>query len=220
MRIRPLPPPGRLHHLHRCPAAVDGGDRSGLSAGAAVVAEEESEEGGGVRWKAANIRRDILWEARCFFPHFMRDTLANLMKFLIFTLYFLSYSSVAMASCVSEAVENFHDFFEKFSKDKKFAISRTNYPVDVIGIHYREKVNGKYNGAQISQESISIKQDISLPSLNSWMNSQSLRIDKITVLKNDATVDMSNSGKTKSYYYRFSIKKNCWYFMYSEYSDR
>ncbi|HSH54329.1 MAG TPA: hypothetical protein VK967_04805 [Methylotenera sp.] len=127
-------------------------------------------------------------------------------RLIIFVVFFI-FSAAAAADCNVKNHEKFDGFFSKWSKNKKFSLTRTLFPIKSI----------EYSNNGTEAESVPVYGQISKaevesnPSLSEYILKQSLAYDISSVSSESATVKVFKADTDWLYEYHFKKLQGCWY---------
>jgi hypothetical protein len=134
------------------------------------------------------------------------------LKLLFVGLVLPFYCSIARAqTCDAQKPENFHQFFVKFSESKRFAVSRSLFPLKVVQWEYGVDENGK----EESSTKISYTEKIvfqTTPPLSAYMREHGLESKIKSTKSNSSIVEVFKPETCWVETWHFVRKGNCWYF--------
>ncbi|OAM53071.1 hypothetical protein A7981_06525 [Methylovorus sp. MM2] len=138
---------------------------------------------------------------------FLRLTTTALFTIGLFTQSPLIYA----AECSASHQEVFADFFNRFSSEKKFAVSRTIYPLRVLLLEFglNDKLEDDYSSS-FKLKLTSKAEDSKYPSLGNYMNDNGL-VAETNIKTRTTEVHVFKPDTDWSVMYRFLMKKHCWY---------
>ena len=133
------------------------------------------------------------------------------MRILIYLILYLLLPSFATAgSCKSNQSESFVTFFDKFSSEKEFALSRTIYPLKFK--KWEHGLDEKGNDASSpTLKFITKKEEEKGSSLSYYMKKNSLDFEITENLEDSAKVKIYKEGTDWMMDYHFMNKSNCWF---------
>jgi hypothetical protein len=114
----------------------------------------------------------------------------------------------ASANCKPGKPEPFASFLEAFSRDKQFAVARTEYPLSLFN---HGEIDIERDRREIVKKNISKDDDAAMPSMAAFARDNGHEISTTSLLKKDATVRMTKPGTDWLYTYHFVRKNACWY---------
>lgn len=122
---------------------------------------------------------------------------------------FLLAVSTPLLACNPERPEKFSTFFNRFLEDKKFAVSRTIYPVNQVSLEYYIE-DGKQHIAE-TRRKIEKVQDTKYPALGIYLESMGIasRVQEASAAK--AVVEVFKPGANGFATYHFLPVRGCWF---------
>lgn len=113
----------------------------------------------------------------------------------------------ASANCKQGKPEPFATFLDAFSRDKQFAVARTEYPLSLVD----SEDDGIHDGRQIVKGSTSRDEDAAMPPMAAFARDNGHEIRITSLQKKEATVRMAQPGTDWLFTYHFVRKNACWY---------
>lgn len=138
-------------------------------------------------------------------------------KFLV-ALIFTAFPMLTFGQeCSNEYPEVFERFFEHFSTNTAFALSRTRLPLQKLKWEY--EIDEKGNDSSAPEKSTIFRDDyISWPSLAAYMEKNGLAIIRRRKNGRDMVVDINKESTDWLFSYHFKMESGCWYFW--QYEDQ
>lgn len=128
---------------------------------------------------------------------------------LLICLLFLAVPGLAGA-CEAAQPESFAPFFTRFAADKGFAVSRTQYPLQVLVWEYGVDAGGK-DASAARRSQVSRVADAKAPSLSASMRDQGLTSRPKHVGPRTAVVEVFKPDTDWLMTYHFRRLGRCWY---------
>jgi hypothetical protein len=128
--------------------------------------------------------------------------------FLPIAPFLVGFAAPALA-CNPIQPENFSAFFDGFSSDKAFAVSRTIYPSARIRYEYGVE-DGKQQITEI-RRTVSKKEDMKYPPIGVYTRSMGLEPKPREVSRTQAVIALSAPENSGLLTYHFTLKQGCWF---------
>ena len=113
---------------------------------------------------------------------------------LILFIMLIIFTTNSAVACDTNKTEDFDKFFSHFAEDKRFAIERTQYPLEKYGIEY--KGIGKKSGSEFVEFHVSKSEDSVLPTISKLKKDNLMQYGKKDIFLPNATVDLSNPDES------------------------
>jgi hypothetical protein len=121
----------------------------------------------------------------------------------------IAISSSQTFACNAKQTEDFATFFNRFSDDKSFALSRTIYPSPRTWYEYRIE-DGKQQITEL-QRKVAKQDDAKYPPLGEYIKSIGLVSKQQEISGNEAIVEIFKPGTQGVIAYHFALARGCWF---------
>lgn len=119
--------------------------------------------------------------------------------------------------CKGSEKESFPTFFERFSHDKRFAVSRTIYPIRSIKWEFGADDKGNDVSAP-TRSTISKETNSKAPALSAYMTDNGLTARTKPLSQRVVEIEVLKPDTDWIVIFRFARKGHCWFF--TEYEDQ
>ena len=135
-----------------------------------------------------------------------------MLKFILYALIIFTANIAHAGQCTVKKIENFYDFYSRFSTDKVFSMQRTIYPL-------KNKLwspDDKTDVAIFKENYTTLEEDKIQPNLLKYLRENHLESEFKKVTEKEYLVEVYKPDTDWLLYFHFQRTGNCWYLYETE----